>query len=117
MAINTEVRHTKTAYRLQSIINSYGITPSQLAKESGINKALITRYLSGEYTPSEENAAKLASVLRVSAAWIRGEDDIENLHRLTSNYNALNELGKDRVLEYSGLLLENEKFSVGKGEK
>lgn len=113
MAVNTDVRHSKSARRLQSIINSYGIKPIDLSRATGINRATISRYLSGEYTPSDENARKLAETLKVSASWLQGRDDIENLHQLTTNYNSLNEIGKDRILEYSEILKESDKFSRG----
>ena len=117
MAINTEIRHTKTSRRLQSIIYSYGIRPCDLSRATGISRALISRYLSGEYTPSTANAAKLAEILHVSPAWLRGEDDIENLNKLTEIYNSLNEGGKDRILEFAEILEDSERFSLTEKER
>lgn len=119
MALNTKTRHTKTSVRLRAIVNSYGLNANTLSKETGIDRSTISRYLSGEYTPSDENARKLAELLKVSPEWLQGEDDIENLHALTDNYNSLNELGKERMLEYSEILKCADKFVLEdtEGEK
>lgn len=77
---------------------------SDISRATGISRALISRYLAGEYSPSPRNAAKLAKFFNVSPEWIRGIDDREVLNKLTENYNSLNDAGKERVLEYSELL-------------
>lgn len=111
MALNTKIRHSKSSSRLQQLVNNYGITASALAKESGLHRASVCRYLSGEYTPSDQNAEKLAEVLNVDPAWLQGKDDTKRMNVLTDSYNMLNELGKSRVLEYIEILLDNEKYS------
>lgn len=110
MAIKKQDRRTKTSVRLQMILNTYGIKAATLARESGLSRSTICRYLSGALTPTRKNAEKLGKVLSVSPEWIRGEDDITNLSRLAINYNRLNDAGKARVIELSDQLLNTEEY-------
>lgn len=55
-------------------INSNDIKPIELSAKTGIDKSMISSYLSGRYKASDENMAKLASFLGVSEAWLDGYD-------------------------------------------
>lgn len=60
--------------RLQKAINLNNIKPVELANATGIDKSLISCYLSGKYKPGEENLSILAKKLDVSQAWLEGYD-------------------------------------------
>jgi transcriptional regulator with XRE-family HTH domain len=114
MANNTDIRRKTAAERLSQLIDNYKLKPAEISKETGINRATLSRYLSGRNIPSDLNAQKLGELLHADPGWLQGRDDTESLYRLTSSYKALNDLGKSRVLEYMEVLRENDKFSETK---
>lgn len=62
------------ANRFQKAINLNGIKPIELANKTGIDKSVISSYLSGRYKPGEDNLSILAKQLDVSEAWLQGYD-------------------------------------------
>lgn len=68
------VRTSTFAERLRFIMLEKNITKSQLAKAIGIDKANITRYLKGDYEAKQDVVYRLASVLKVTEAWLMGYD-------------------------------------------
>lgn len=53
------------AENLKNAINNAGITQSELARKTGINKAIISEYLSGKYEAKQQNTYKLAKALNI----------------------------------------------------
>lgn len=117
MSYNKDIRNSKTARRLNEAIFGHGITPSQLSRETGINRASICRYLSGKCIPSEKNTEKLARALKVDPEWLQGEDSISNLSKIANIYNSLNDAGKGRILEYSESLRSSGIYGISKEEE
>ena len=62
------------ANRFQKAINLNNIKPIDLSLSTGIDKSVISSYLSGRYKPGEENLSILAKKLDVSEAWLQGYD-------------------------------------------
>lgn len=60
--------------RLQEAMTLADKKPSQVAKETGLNRATIYRYLNGEVVPRSDATHKLAVCLNVSELWIWGFD-------------------------------------------
>ena len=50
------------------------IKPIELSEKTKIDKSLISSYLSGRYSAKDGNLEKLAKVLNVNAAWLKGYD-------------------------------------------
>ena len=109
MALNSDLKRAKISARLRSIMDSYGISQSDLSRASGISRSSICRYLAGDVAPSYRSAVRLAEALQVSAEWLMGSDDIYSVNALTEIYNALDEQGRKRLLGYAGSL-----FSLSK---
>ena len=60
--------------RLQEAMDLAGVKVSQLAKDTGIHRATIYRYLTGEVVPRSDAAHKLATRLGVSEFYLWGFD-------------------------------------------
>ncbi len=65
--------------RFQMAFRRSGLTQAQLAIDTGITKASISRYLQGEFKPKTEAVIKLASALNVSVEYLMGLDGAERL--------------------------------------
>ena len=60
--------------RLRLAMETKKMKQSQLALYTGIDKSVISCYLSERYEPKQENLFSLAKVLGVSPAWLAGHD-------------------------------------------
>ena len=80
------------ANRLQKAINLSGLKPIEVANKTGLDKSLISCYLSGKYNAGDENLEKLANVLNVNEAWLRGYDVDINGNSNIENDNNFDEL-------------------------
>ncbi len=60
--------------RLREAMNAKGIKAAALAARTGLSRAAISQYLSGQHTPSESRLALLAEVLDVSVDWLSGKE-------------------------------------------
>ncbi|MEY8613999.1 helix-turn-helix domain-containing protein [Limosilactobacillus reuteri] len=60
--------------RLREGINYAGLTQSELARRSGIHRAIISDYVRGKYEAKQDKLYELAKVLNVSEAWLMGYD-------------------------------------------
>ena len=66
------MKNPETAKRLQEAIRVNNMIPQELVDRTGISKASISQYLSGQHKPSNISAGKMAKVLGVSALWLMG---------------------------------------------
>lgn len=60
--------------RLREGIDYAGLTQSELARRSGIHRAIISDYVRGKYEAKQDKLYELAKVLNVSEAWLMGYD-------------------------------------------
>ena len=60
--------------RLKAAMSERGLTASELATKSGINKGLISKYLHGRVIPKQSAIGELSRALDVSPAWLLGYD-------------------------------------------
>ena len=67
-------RTENVANRLREAMNSTGKTQADLARETGISKATLSRYLSGQFEPKQIAVNKLAISLNVAEMWLWGCD-------------------------------------------
>lgn len=67
-------RIASTKDRLRLAMDEAGLKQSELARETGLNRGTISRYLSGEVEPRQEAAYKIALALNVSETWLWGYD-------------------------------------------
>ena len=67
-------RISSVSIRLREAMNITGKTQADLAKETGISKATLSRYLSGKFEPKQIAVNKLAIALGVAEMWLWGCD-------------------------------------------
>lgn len=60
--------------RLRTAVEKSGKTQAEIVRETGINKASLSRYLKGAYAPKSTALYKLALALDVSDMWLEGYD-------------------------------------------
>ena len=62
------------AKRLKQILHEKGLKQTDLARMTGIDKSLISNYLSGKYKAKQDNLYLIAKAVNVSEAWLMGYD-------------------------------------------
>jgi transcriptional regulator with XRE-family HTH domain len=67
-------RIASVASRLKEAMDNAGKTQADLARETGISRATLSRYLSGQFEPKQIAVNKLAVALNVSEMWLWGCD-------------------------------------------
>lgn len=72
--MNNYERVALTKDRLREAMQDAGMTQSDLARATGLNRATISRYLSGEVEPRQDAAHKLAVALGVAEFWLWGHN-------------------------------------------
>ena len=111
------------ANRLQKAINISGLKPIEVANKTGLDKSLISCYLSGKYKPGEDNLSKLAEVLNVSEIWLQGYDVDLNGNTLSINkpfdeleilFSKNKDLLTDEDKEYIRFIIEKRKREIDK---
>lgn len=76
------MENTHIKNRLLTLLRTEGLSQNDLAKQSGINKSLISRYVKGEIDPSSRNLMKLAEATKVSPIWLLGIGPDEPIRRI-----------------------------------
>lgn len=60
--------------RLREAMDAKGIKAAAMAARTGLSRAAISQYLSGQHTPTESRMELLAEMLDVSVDWLSGKD-------------------------------------------
>lgn len=96
-------------------IQSIGITPYKIAKETGISQGLMNEYKNGKRTPTTENLIKIAKYLDCSIDFLLGLkpkpiDEPEDEHRLIKAYRNLTDEGKKAILTTAELYANSPQY-------
>ena len=67
-------REAKFPERLKLALEDKQLRQADLAKRTGIDRSMISSYLSGRYKPSSDNIHKIAVALDISEGWLLGYD-------------------------------------------
>lgn len=67
-------RISTTAERLREAMNAAGMRQADLVRATGLNKGMVSRYVSGELEPKQNAIHKLSVALGVSEMWLWGYD-------------------------------------------
>ena len=62
------------AERIKEAMQIRGLKQSDIVEMTGINKGALSSYLSGRYSPKQNNIYLLAKALDVNEAWLMGAD-------------------------------------------
>jgi len=63
-----------TAHRLKEGMELRNLKQADIVEMTKINKGALSSYLSGKYSPKQDNIYKLALALNVNEAWLMGYD-------------------------------------------
>lgn len=72
--MNRFERVDTTANRIKQAMEGAGKRQTDIAKETGIDKGALSRYLKGTYEPKQDAIYKIAVALNVSEMWLWGYD-------------------------------------------
>lgn len=114
--------------RIKAARQAAGLNQEELAKIIGVSKGSIGNYEADISHPKEEILIALMDKLNVDANYIyqdyiptkkapaeRGRSDLKK-ERLLQNYENMNQLGKDKLVEYSDDLADNPKYEKNSSE-
>lgn len=99
-----------------------GWTQAELGKKANLSPSAIGMYERGDRHPDQDTEEKLADIFNVSLDILRGREVVSVEHydslvkRLTAYANALNALGKKKLLERAEELSELPKYTEGSDE-
>lgn len=102
------------ANRLRKAMNISGKTQADLARETGIGKSNLSRYISGKFDPKSDTVYKLATALNVSEMWLWGcdvpmERPADTKKNSPPNFDGLSQKQKafiDKVMQMSDAELD-----------
>lgn len=95
-------RIASVSSRLRSAMDRTGKTQADLYRETGISKATLSRYLSGQFEPKQIAVNRLAIALDVSEMWLWGcdvpmERPVDTKKEQPTEYDGLSEKKKDFI--------------------
>ncbi len=67
--------------RLNEAMNNLNMKQIELSNKTGLDRALISNYLAGNYKPKEKNLKKIAEALQVDINWLMGYDMEDNVSK------------------------------------
>lgn len=84
--------------RLKEILEIKSLKQTDLAKMTGLDKSLISNYISGKYKAKSTNLYLIAKALNVSEPWLMGYD--VPMERTVVNVSELSEREIQLVIKY-----------------
>ena len=97
--------------RLNEAMRLRGMTATELAQKTGLNKSSVSRYLTGENIPRSLAIGKMATALSVNPAWVLGYDVPmeEGSPQIHIDVEKLSDANKARLLAYYQALIDSQK--------
>ena len=107
-------RVESVAMRLRYAMDNTGKTQADLYRATGISKATLSRYLSGQFEPKSDAVHKLATALNVAEMWLWGcdvpmERPVETKKEQPTEFDGLSDKKKafiDKVMQMSDAELD-----------
>lgn len=105
---------------LKVLRTNAGLTQEELAKKLGLGKSAISMYESGSREPNLETLEAIADTFNVDMNTLIDSKSLQNgktsvidplQEQLLRNYQQLNTVGREKLLEYSDDLLNSEKYT------
>lgn len=103
--------------RLKEMMEKRGMRQIDLSIATGIEKSLISSYLSGRHEPKDDKLQALANALKCDAMWLAGYDGIEedDEKAFLEKFRVLNVEDKRTILTLLQFMTDHERRnSVGK---
>lgn len=118
--MNRYERIASVSSRLKEAMDHVGKSQADLSRETGISRATLSRYLSGQFEPKQIAVNKLANALNVSEMWLWG-CDVPMAKKETAPEDGLSEAKKQLLAlaencteEEAERLLQMMKLMLGK---
>lgn len=86
------------ANRLKEALKANDLKQTDLSRLTGIDKSLISNYLSGKYKAKQENLYLIAKALNVSEMWLMGHDAEMTLASSEDSFSVSALLTKENIL-------------------
>lgn len=94
--------------RINELLKVKGIKQADLCRMTGLSTALISKYSTGQTSPTLDNAIKIADALDITLDELVGRNREEFLTQkeiiLLENFRELDEPEKEKISEYAELL-------------
>lgn len=97
--------------RLKQKMDEKGLKQIELANKAGIERSLISSYLSGRYEPKDESLQALARALDCDPMWLIGYDGIEgdDENAVVRMYRNLNNPDRQTIITLLQFLNDHER--------
>ena len=100
---------TELKDRLAEALRVRGMTASELARQSGVDKGSISNYLKGKFMPKQNAIGAMARALSVSPAWLMGYDlTMDGKKIVELDLSKLNELNRAKIQAYYQALIDSQ---------
>ena len=104
--------------KIKGLCSENNVTITGLERELGFSRGSLCKI--DTHKPSAEKIRKIEDYFKLQAGWLNGTPEVEKIkpkldeqqQRLLSYYNALNNLGKDKILDYVGDLVASGNYSA-----
>ena len=104
--------------KIKELCSEKNVTVTGLERELGFSRGSLCKI--DTHKPSAEKLGKIANYFGVQADWLCGTFEVEKIEpnldmrqqRLLMYYNSLNNLGKDKILDYVGDLVASGNYSA-----
>ena len=100
------------ADRLRQIMAQRGKKAADIARATGVQPGVLSRYMSGKVVPSSENLITISQFLGVSPNWLLNASD--GLELPQTVYNPTD---KDKIIEVQGKLIDAQSQIMEKDRK
>ena len=106
------------ANRLKKALDNSGMSQTQLAEKTKIDKSLISNYLSGNYNAKQDKLTILAEALNTNEVWLMGYDvskdpnDNQQLEKPAKKHNKSSEEYEILFDKYKDVLTESDKAII-----
>lgn len=82
--------------RLQELMDKYGFSQYRLCKESGLNQSSISRYLSGQNSPTAEQLDRICNAIGITLSEFFSGVEPEIKDRFDSIHKLVDKVPEDR---------------------
>lgn len=97
--------------RLKEMMEKRGMRQADLVNATGIDRSLISSYVSGRYEPKDENLKLIANALNCDAIWLAGYDGVEedDEKAFLDKFRLLNVNDKRTILTLLNFMTDHER--------
>lgn len=103
-----------TSQRIQEGLELRGLKQADLVEKTGISKGALSSYISGRYTPKQNNIYLIAKALDVNEAWLMGAN--VPMERKDHSLTKRDTKDIEKILDMTRAQLENQEGLMFDGD-